>query len=159
TYPRTRAVEIENTHNRGGGAIYPLATVEAIGEVCRRRGLALHLDGARLWNACAATGLAPAAYAAPATTVSVCPSKRLGPPAGSLMAGPRDLVAAARRLRKRLGGGMRQAGVLAAAGLHALRHHRERLVEDHAHARRLAEGLSALPGVSMLQPVDTNLVF
>jgi len=157
-YPRTRVVEIENTHNRGGGAVYPLERVRAIAEVARRRGLHLHLDGARLWNACAATGLAPDAYAREATTVSVCLSKGLGAPAGSLVAGPRDLVADARRLRKRLGGGMRQAGILAAAGLHALDHHLARLPEDHENARRLADGLLA-SGATLLFPVETNLVF
>jgi threonine aldolase len=158
-YPRTRVVEIENTHNRGGGAVYPEERVRAIAEVARRRGLHLYMDGARLWHACAATGLAPAAYAGHATLVSVCLSKGLGAPAGSVVCGPRDLVAEARRLRKRLGGGMRQAGILAAAGLHALDHHVARLPEDHEHARRLAGGLAALPGVSLLFPVETNLVF
>ncbi|WP_243338094.1 threonine aldolase family protein [Anaeromyxobacter soli] len=157
-YPRTRVVALENTHNRGGGAIYPLERVRALGELARARGLSLHLDGARLWNACAATGVAPADYAREATTVSVCLSKGLGAPAGSLVAGARELVAEARRLRKRLGGGMRQAGILAAAGLHALRHHRARLPEDHANARHLADGLTELGGLLPL-PVETNLVF
>ena len=158
-YPRTRLLELENTHNRGGGAVYPLERVRALGALARRRGLHLHLDGARLWNACAATGVAPAEYASEATMVSVCLSKGLGAPAGSLVCGPRDLVAEARRLRKRLGGGMRQAGVLAAAGLHALDHHLARLPDDHANARRLADGLAALPGASLPFPVETNLVF
>ncbi len=117
------------------------------------------MDGARLWNACAASGASPSDYAAGASLVSVCLSKGLGAPAGSVVCGPKDLVAEARRLRKRLGGGMRQAGVLAAAGLHALQHHRARLPEDHANARRLADGLLALPGASLAQPVETNLVF
>jgi threonine aldolase len=158
-YPRTRVVEIENTHNRGGGAVYPLERVRAIAEVARRRGLHLYLDGARLWNASAATGVAPDVYARDATLVSVCLSKGLGTPAGSLVAGPKELVAHARRLRKRLGGGMRQAGILAAAGLHALDHHLARLPEDHENARRLAAGLAAIPGVSVVFPVETNLVF
>ena len=157
-YPRTRVVELENTHNRGGGAVYPLARVQAIGEVARRHGLHVYLDGARLMNACAASGHAPAAYAAEATLASICLSKGLGAPAGSVVCGPRDLVAEARRLRKRLGGGMRQAGILAAAGLHALDHHVDRLVEDHENARRLAAGLAALGG-TIAFPVDTNLVF
>ncbi len=157
-YPRTRVVEIENTHNRGGGAVYPLDRIRALGEVARRRGLHVHLDGARLWNACAASGIDAAEYARDATTVSVCLSKGLGAPAGSLVAGPRDLVADARRLRKRLGGGMRQAGILAAAGRYALQHHRERLAEDHANARRLADGLTAMGGL-LPYPVETNLVF
>jgi threonine aldolase len=157
-YPRTRVLEIENTHNRGGGAVYPLDRIRALGELARRRGLHVHLDGARLWNACAATGIDAAEYARDATTVSVCLSKGLGAPAGSLVAGPRDLIADARRLRKRLGGGMRQAGILAAAGRYALQHHRERLAEDHANARRLADGLTAMGGLLPF-PVETNLVF
>ncbi len=159
-HPRTRLVEVENTHNRGGGTVYPLAQLQAIADVARRHSLRLHLDGARLWNACAKTGLAPAAYASLADSVSVCLSKGLGAPAGSLVAGSRELVAAVRRLRKRLGGGMRQAGVLAAAGLHALDHHRERLVEDHENARRLARDLAEIPGLRVdIDSVETNLVF
>jgi threonine aldolase len=157
-YPRTRVVEVENTHNRGGGAVYPLERVRALGEIARRRGLLLYMDGARLWHACAATGVAPEAYAREATLVSVCLSKGLGAPAGSVISGPKDLVAEARRLRKRLGGGMRQSGILAAAGLHALDHHVARLPEDHENARRLADGLVGA-GAALLFPVDTNLVF
>jgi threonine aldolase len=158
-YPRTRVIEVENTHNRGGGSVYPLERLRALAGLARDRGLDLYMDGARLWNACAASGLAPAAYAECATLVSTCLSKGLGAPAGSVICGPRDLVAQARRLRKRLGGGMRQAGVLAAAGLHALEYHRARLVDDHANARRLGELIAGLPGVRLLHPVDTNLVF
>jgi len=158
-YPRPAVLEVENTHNRGGGAVYPLALLRDLAEVALRHGLPLHMDGARLWNACAASGHSPAEYAAHATTVSVCLSKGLGAPVGSLVAGPRDVIADARRLRRRLGGGMRQAGVLAAAGLYALEHHRARLVDDHANAALLAERLSRLPGASLLHPVETNLVF
>ncbi len=159
-HPRSRLVEIENTHNRGGGTVYPIETVAAIAKVAHRRGLRLHLDGARLWNACAKSGLAPSAYAAHADSVSVCLSKGLGAPAGSLVAGDRSLVADARRLRKRLGGGMRQAGVLAAAGLYALENHRERLAEDHENARRLAAALAELPALQVeVDAVETNLVF
>lgn len=158
-YPRTRVIEVENTHNRGGGAVYPLPQLQALGAMARARGLDLYLDGARLWNACAASGVAPAAYAAEATLVSTCLSKGLGAPVGSVICGPKALIAEARRLRKRLGGGMRQAGVLAAAGLHALEHHRERLREDHENARALGEGIANLPGARLLHPVDTNLVF
>lgn len=157
-FPRTRVIEVENTHNRGGGAVYPLERVEALAALARRRGLHLYMDGARLWNAAAAAGLPPARYGALATMVSVCLSKGLGAPVGSVVCGPKELIAEARRLRKRLGGGMRQSGVLAAAGLHALDHHRERLPEDHAHARRLAEGLATL-GAELPFPVETNLVF
>jgi threonine aldolase len=158
--PRTRLVEIENTHNRGGGAVYPLGEVEAIAAMAKRRGLALHLDGARLWNACAKTGVAPAAYARGADSVSVCLSKGLGAPVGSLVAGSRELVTRAKRLRKRLGGGMRQAGILAAAGLHALEHNRARLAEDHANARALAEAMANMRGLKVdVAAVETNLVF
>jgi threonine aldolase len=158
-YARTSVLELENTHNRGGGAVYPLERVAALGALARRRGLHVHLDGARLWNACAASGHAPAAYAAHATTVSVALSKGLGAPVGSLVASTKSRVAEMRRLRKRLGGGMRQAGILAAAGLFALDHHVARLPEDHENARRLADGLAALPGAALPFPVETNLVF
>ncbi|MHB8416494.1 MAG: threonine aldolase family protein [Myxococcales bacterium] len=159
-HPRTRLVEVENTHNRGGGTVYPLAQVQAVALVARRHGLKLHLDGARLWNACVASGVAPSAYAACADSVSVCLSKGLGAPAGSLVAGDRELVASARRLRKRLGGGMRQAGVLAAAGLYALDHHRERLAQDHENARRLAQAMAEIPGLRVeLETIETNLIF
>jgi threonine aldolase len=158
-YPRTRVVAIENTHNRGGGAVYPLERVRAIAGVARRHRLDLFVDGARLWNACAATGTPPSAYVADATLVSVCLSKGLGAPAGSVVCGPKDHVREARRLRVRLGGQLRQAGVLAAAGLYALDHHLDRLAEDHANARRLADALAALPGVNIVFPVETNLVF
>jgi len=158
-YPRTRVVEIENTHNRGGGAVYPLARVQALAALAKARGLDLYLDGARLWNACAASGVAPADYAAGAALVSTCLSKGLGAPVGSVVCGSKALVAEARRLRKRLGGGMRQAGILAAAGLHALEHHRARLPEDHENARRLGEAVANLPGARLLHPIDTNLIF
>jgi threonine aldolase len=158
-FPRPAVVELENTHNRGGGAVYPLDRVAALASVALRHGLALHMDGARLWNACAATGVAPAAYAAHATTVSVCLSKGLGAPVGSVVCGSRDVIADARRLRKRLGGGMRQAGILAAAGLYALDQNVARLPEDHANALLLAQRLAQLPGVTLLHPVETNLAF
>jgi threonine aldolase len=159
-HPRTRLVEIENTHNRGGGAVYPLPQVAAIAEVAKRHALRLHQDGARLWNACAKSGISPAAYAAHADSVSVCLSKGLGAPAGSLVAGSRELVLEARRLRKRLGGGMRQAGVLAAAGLYALENNLKRLAEDHEKARKLAEAMAQMPGLAVdVTAVETNLVF
>jgi threonine aldolase len=157
--PRTRVVAVENTHNRGGGAVWPLDRLRAVCEVARRRGLAVHLDGARLLNASVATGTPAAAYAEGATTATLCLSKGLGAPAGSLSAGPRDLVREMRRLRKRLGGAMRQSGVLAAAGLHALDHHVARLADDHDRARRLGQALAQLPGVELSFPVDTNMVF
>ena len=158
-YPRTRAVAIENTHNRGGGRAWPLAAVRAVAEVTTRRGLALYMDGARLLNAVVATGVSARDYAAPTTLVSLCFSKGLGAPVGSALAGPRELVREARRLRKRLGGGMRQAGILAAAALHALDHHVARLAEDHLHARQLAQLLADRAGAEIVFPVETNLVF
>lgn len=158
-YPRTRAVAIENTHNRGGGKVWPLAAVRAVGEVAARRGLALYVDGARLMNAVVASGTPARDYAAPATLVSLCLSKGLGAPVGSVLAGPRDLIREAHRLRKRVGGGMRQAGIVAAAGLYALDHHVERLAEDHANAARLGALLAALPGARLQFPVETNLLF
>jgi threonine aldolase len=158
-YPRTRAIAIENTHNRGGGKAWPVAAVRAVGEVAARRGLALYMDGARLLNAVVATGTSARDYAAPATLASMCFSKGLGAPVGSVLAGPRPLIQEGRRLRKRLGGGMRQAGIVAAAGLFALEHHVARLAEDHAHAARLGDLLSQLPGARLQFPVETNLLF
>jgi len=158
-YPTPTVLSVENTHNRGGGSVYSLSLLHELAEIALRHGLAIHMDGARLWNACAATGVSPAEYAAGASLVSTCLSKGLGAPVGSVVAGSKELVAEARRLRKRLGGGMRQAGILAAAGLHALAHHRERLPEDHENARRLGEAVANLPGAKLLHPVDTNLVF
>jgi threonine aldolase len=159
-FPRQRAVALENTHNRGGGAVWPLAQMRAVAETAHEAGLAVHLDGARLWNAHVAAGVPLKDYAAVADTISVCLSKGLGAPAGSLVASTRERVTRMRRLRKRLGGGLRQAGVLAAAGLYALDHHVERLAEDHQNARRLAELLREIPGFSC-DPllVDTNLLF
>jgi threonine aldolase len=158
-FPRSRVLEIENTHNRGGGSVYPLAQVRALAEVARRRGLDLYLDGARLMNAVVASGVPARDFAEGATLVSLCLSKGLGAPVGSVLAGDRDRIREARRLRKRLGGAMRQAGVLAAAGLFALEHNVARLAEDHENARALAAALSALPGVEVSHPVETNMVF
>ncbi len=160
SFPRTRLVEVEQTHNRGGGRVYTLPALQEIAQLARAHGLCVHLDGARLWNASAASGVAARDFAACADSVSVCLSKWLGAPAGSLVAGSRELVRAARRIRKRLGGGMRQAGILAAAGLFALDHQLARIGEDHDHAQALAAGLAEIPGLS-LDPADveTNLVF
>lgn len=155
--PRTRLIGIENTHNMGGGRVFPQADVEAVARVARERGLALHLDGARLWNASIATGLAESTLASPFDTVSVCFSKGLGAPVGSALVGSSDLVDAALRLRKMLGGGMRQVGVLAAAALYGIEHHRARLVEDHEAAARLGRALAELSGVEV-GPVETNIV-
>jgi threonine aldolase len=156
---RTRLVTLENTHNRGGGRVQPYGHVEAICGWAHAQGLRTHLDGARLFNAVVASGIEARAWAAHFDTVSVCYSKGLGAPVGSALAGPRDLIREARRHRKLFGGGMRQAGVLAAAALHALRHHRDRLGEDHAHARLLADAVRESPGLA-LEPdvVDTNIV-
>lgn len=157
--PRTSLVCVENTHNRAGGRIFPQDRVRAVAEVARARGLGLHLDGARLWNASAATGLDVATLAAPFDTVSVCFSKGLGAPVGSALVGSRDAITRARRLRKMWGGGMRQVGILAAAALHALRHHRARLGEDHDNAKRFASALADAEGLRVeLAEVDTNIV-
>jgi threonine aldolase len=159
-FPRTRLLCIENTHNRGGGKIWPIEQVREIAELARKHGLQLHLDGARLWNASVATGIPEAQYAAPFDTVSVCFSKGLGAPVGSVLAGSKDLLERARRFRKMFGGGMRQAGVIAAGALFALRNHRVRLAQDHANAKLLASGLAGLNGLE-LNPADveTNMVF
>jgi threonine aldolase len=158
-YPRASLVALENTHNRAGGRVFPQADVQAIAERAHAAGLHVHLDGARLWNAAAATGRSPAELAAPVDSVSACFSKGLGAPVGSVLAGSLALRAQAHRFRKMLGGGMRQAGVLCAAASHALEHHLSRLVDDHANAQRLARGLAGLPGLSCeLSAVETNLV-
>jgi threonine aldolase len=157
---RTRLVCLENTHNRGGGRIYPLEKIRAIRAWTQRHGLILHLDGARLWNAVVATGIPAATWAAQFDTVSVCFSKGLGAPVGSALAGPKEFVARARHVRKLFGGGMRQAGVIAAAALYALEHHVERLAEDHRHARILAQAIGDTPGLRLVPPdVQTNLVW
>ncbi|NBD07846.1 MULTISPECIES: low-specificity L-threonine aldolase [Corallococcus] len=158
--PRTRLLSLENTHNRGGGTVWPLERFRAVVEAGRKAGLAVHLDGARLFNAEVAAGRPASEWASLTDSTSVCFSKGLGAPVGSALAGRADVIREARRLRKRLGGGMRQAGILAAAALYALEHHVERLAEDHANARRLAEGLAQVPGVKVdLSRVETNMVF
>ncbi len=158
-YPRTSLVCVENTHNRGGGRIFPLPAVKALAAEARRHQLGLHLDGSRLWNAAVATGTPEADLAAPFDTVNVCFSKGLGAPAGSALAGSRDHIQRARRWRKMLGGGMRQSGVLAAAALYALRHHRGRLMEDHEAATRLAAALARSPSVVIdAAAVETNIL-
>jgi threonine aldolase len=156
---RTRLVTLENTHNRGAGRIQPYETVRAISRWARDNSLATHLDGARLMNAVVATGIAADQWAQHFDTVSICFSKGLGAPVGSALVGPRDMVRAARRHRKALGGGMRQAGILAAAALYALEHHIERLAEDHAHAQRLGAAIRNIPGLKLTPPdVQTNMV-
>jgi len=155
-YAPTRVVAVENTHNRAGGRVFPIDELEAVARAASERGLLLHLDGARLWNAVVATGIPAARWAAPFDTATFCLSKGLGCPVGSLVCGSSERIRAVHRARKMLGGGMRQAGILAAAGLHALEHHVARLAEDHRNARRLAAGLERLglePGVP-----ETNMV-
>jgi threonine aldolase len=155
----TRLVCLENTHNRGGGSVWTLGEIGSVAAVARQQGLALHLDGARLWNATAATGIPEHEFAAPFDSVSVCFSKGLGAPVGSALAGSREFIARAHRFRKQFGGGMRQAGIIAAGALYALEHHRARLAEDHANARTLAAGLARLPGIeSEPGTVETNIV-
>jgi threonine aldolase len=150
---------LENTHNRGGGTVYPIDLFDKLTDVARDHSLAVHLDGARLFNACVASGIPAARYARQADTVSFCLSKGLGAPVGSLLVGDQDTIYQARRWRKMMGGGMRQAGILAAAGLYALEHNIERLADDHAHADILARGLADIDGLS-IDPahVDTNIV-
>jgi len=156
----TRLVCLENTHNHCGGIVLPQEHVRAVRELCDRHGLKLHLDGARLFNAVAASGIPAAEYAAAFDTVSICLSKGLGAPVGSVLAGDAATIALARRARKLYGGGMRQAGIIAAAGLHALQHNVARLAEDHRRARSLAERLAALPGLEVdLDTVQTNMIF
>jgi threonine aldolase len=158
-FPRTSLVVIESTHNRSGGRIFAQTEVERIAEAARKHGLALHLDGARLWNASIASGVALGALAAPFDTLNVCFSKGLGAPVGSAFVGSREHVRAAHRFRKMLGGGMRQVGILAAGALYALEHQRERLVEDHVSARKFADALRGAPGIEVpAQAAQTNIV-
>lgn len=157
---RTRLVCLENTHNRGGGTIYPIATIAAISEWARANKLAMHLDGARIWNAMVATGVPSLEWGRHFDTVSVCFSKGLGTPVGSALLGNREAIAFGRRIRKLLGGGMRQAGILAAACLYALDNHIERMKVDHDHAQLLAAAVSSVPGLKLVPPrVETNLVW
>jgi len=157
---RTRLVCLENTHNRGGGRVYPLEKIQAISAWTHANGLALHLDGARLWNAVVVTGTPPRAWADLFDSVSVCFSKGLGAPVGSALAGSHEFVTRSRRIRKLFGGGMRQAGVLAAAALYALDHHVERLAEDHRNAQVVARAITDTPGLRLDPPdVETNLIW
>ncbi len=158
--PGTTLLVLENTHNRAGGAIIPLAIHRELYALAQRRGLKVHLDGARIFNAAVASGVPASEYAAQADSVSFCLSKGLGCPVGSLLCGTREFVERARRMRKMLGGGMRQAGVLAACGLVALEQMVDRLAEDHRNARRLAEGMAGLRGIDVdPAAVQTNMVY
>ncbi len=152
-------VEAENTHNWGSGSVYPLEALQAIARVSRERGVPVHLDGARLWNASAASGVPLAAYAATADSVMVCYSKGLGAPLGSAVAGTAAFIREALQARRMFGGAMRQVGIVAAGALHALQHHRGRLEEDHARAQRLAKALASIPGLSIdPSAIETNIV-
>ena len=153
----TALVALENTHNASGGRVFPFDVLKGVAEVAREHGLRLHLDGARLFNAEVASGIAASSWAAPFDSVSFCFSKGLGAPVGSVVCGSRELIERAHRLRKLLGGGMRQVGILGAAALYALTHHVERLAQDHANARRLADGLLKL-GLDVAPPPETNMV-
>lgn len=156
-FVQTRLICLENTHN---GKVLPLSYLQEMGAFVAERGLKLHLDGARLFNAVVASETAAAVIAAPFDSISICLSKGLGAPVGSLLVGSHDFIARARRLRKMLGGGMRQAGILAQAGLFALEQHVTRLADDHRRAKMLAEGLAALPGIELdLSLVQSNMVF
>lgn len=157
--PPTRLICLENSHNRGGGTVYPLEKIRAISRIAKRRGVAMHLDGARIFNASIASGITADEYTRPFDTVSFCLSKGLGAPVGSLICTTADRIPKLRRLRRMFGGGMRQAGILAAAGLYALKHNIKRLEEDHVHAKKLATALADLPGISIHPDhVETNIV-
>jgi threonine aldolase len=159
-YARTTLVCVENTHNRGGGSIWSVEQLAEVESAARERGLKMHMDGARLWNASVASGVSEAQYATHFDSVSVCFSKGLGAPIGSVLVGEKDFIAQAHRFRKMFGGGMRQVGIIAAGALYALENHRDRLADDHANAQHLAAGLSDMKGVA-IDPasVETNLVF
>lgn len=157
--PKPTLLCAENTHNGGGGAVWPLDAIRAVCDVGRQNGLALHLDGARLWHATAGTGVTERDFAHSFDTVNVCFSKGLGAPIGSALAGPRDVIRRARRFKQQFGGGIRQAGVIAAAALYALEYHRPELARDVENARAFAEGLAALDGVSVdMDQVQSNIV-
>jgi threonine aldolase len=156
----TALICLENTHNRGGGSIWPLDTIRAIREFARSVSVPMHLDGARLMNACVATGLTPKDYARYFDSCTLCLSKGLGAPVGSLVMGSKEFIAKAHRFRKQFGGGMRQAGILAAAGIYALEHNVERLAEDHLNAKRLARGIAEIDGLDIdVNTVETNILY
>lgn len=157
--PPTSLICLENTHNRAGGTVVPLKDMQAVYQVAIKHNLPVHLDGARIFNASVASGISVKDYAACTTSVQFCLSKGLGAPVGSIIAGSRDFIEEARRWRKRLGGGMRQAGIIAAAGIVALESMVDRLAEDHANARLLAEGLASIKGIEFNpDDVDTNII-
>jgi len=158
--PRSRLVWVEQTSNLGGGSVWPLERLEAVAAVARRHGLATHMDGARLMNAVVASGISARDYAAPFDSAWIDFTKGLGAPVGAALAGTRAFIDEAWRCKQQMGGAMRQAGIIAAGGVYALRHHVKRLAEDHANAKRLADGLAALPGVRVdPRTIETNIVF
>lgn len=156
--PHTSLVSLENTSNRGGGSCYDFTEIKKIQSLCKEKGLAFHLDGARLWNALVAKKENPKQYGEAFDSISVCLSKSLGCPVGSLLLGKKEFIKKARRIRKVFGGGMRQAGFIAAAGIYAIQHNIERLAEDHAHAKQIAEAIAANKLVKMVLPVETNII-
>jgi threonine aldolase len=159
-FPRTRLVCLENTSNYGGGSVWPLETIREVETVARDAGLKMHLDGARLWNAAVASGISEKEIAACFDSVSVCFSKGLGAPVGSALAGTAEFIDRSRRFRKQFGGGMRQAGIIAAGARYALEHHRDRLAEDHANAKKLARAITTLPGIECNPDhVETNIIY
>ena len=159
-FPPTSLVWIENTHNRGGGKVFPLETMKEVRSITLSNDLPLHMDGARLFNACVASDIPPEEYAKQVDSLSFCFSKGLGAPVGAIVAGTSEFITRVHRYRKMFGGGMRQAGFLAAAALYALDNNIDRLAEDHDNARRLAEGVGNIDGVELIEhPVETNLVF
>ena len=158
-FARPALVCIENTHNRGGGSVWPVEQIRQVAQVASDAGMAMHMDGARLWNAAVASDVSERLYAEPFDSLSVCFSKGLGAPVGSALAGSAEFIARARRIRKRFGGGMRQGGILAAGALYALEHHRARLADDHRNAKTLAVGLADIDGIEVdLDGVQTNIV-
>ncbi len=156
---RVRLVSAENTHNAGGGCVFPLASLRGIRSFCRKAGIAFHVDGSRIFNASVASGVSTASYGKSCDSLMFCLSKGLGAPVGSVLVGSTGVIGEARQAAFRVGGGMRQAGIMAAGGLYALKHNVKRLGEDHENARRLAAGLAAIPGVEVVNdPVETNIV-
>jgi len=159
-YPNSSLLVVENTHNRGGGTVWSMDRLGSVTDAARQHGLRCHLDGARIWNACAASGVEPSTYAGCFDTVSACFSKGLGCPVGSIVAGDAETIHRVHRIRKLLGGTMRQSGMLAAACLHALEHNRDRLADDHRRTRRLADAIAEIPGLELgSSPVETNIVY
>jgi len=159
-FPRTTLVCLENTHNRGGGSVWPIEQIAEVTDAARQAGLKMHLDGARIWNAAAATGISEKEYAQYFDSVSVCFSKGLGAPVGSALAGTSEYIDRARHFRRQFGGGMRQAGIIAAGALYAIENHRRYLVDDHTHAKILVQALAGLPGVEIdPKTVETNIIF